>query len=105
MTDQTGNVYTIDTLAHSAATSSHVLQLHQVVLRSAAEPEVSGELAVLHSVIVSIVRDSAAGALRAAADWMDQHQDMDINGIAVANRYPTGSSEPTTEVRLFVDFP
>ena len=93
MSDQTGNVYPIDALALSAATDSDVLRLHQVLLQSNAEPEVPGEMTVRHWVGVSIVREEASDALRAAADWMDAHKDMAIDGIAFERHYKGAGKE------------
>lgn len=103
MSDQTGNVYPLDALAHSAATDPHVLELHKVVVDSHAEPEVPGELVVRHWVGIAIVRNEVSDALRAAADWMDEHQDMIIDGITVERHYSPGGKE-ANEVRFFVDF-
>lgn len=97
------NVYPIDALAHSAATNPSLLQLHQVVLQSNADPEVPGEMTARHWVGVSIVRDEASEALRAAADWMDHHKDMAVDGIALERHYQ-GDGKELNEIRIFVDF-
>lgn len=104
MPDQPGNVYPIDSLAHSAATDPHLLELHKVVVESDRNPEVPDELAVTHRVCVAIVRNEVSGALRAAADWMDQHPDMFIDGITVENHYRAADGKTASEVRFFVEF-
>lgn len=66
-------------------------------------PEVPGELVVGHWVGVVIVRDDVADALRAAADWMDQHQEMVVDGVTVERHNSSGHNE-TNEIRFFVRF-
>lgn len=103
MSNQTGNVHPINVVAHSAATDSSLLRLHQVVLQSTANPEVSGEMTARHWMGVSIVRDKASDALRAAADWMDRHEDMAVDGIALECHYQ-GDGKELSEIRIFIDF-
>jgi hypothetical protein len=102
MPDQPSNIRPIDPVAHSAARDPHLLDLHKVYM----EPELTDELegpSAHHRISIVVVRDEASDALRAAADWMDNHLHMLIEAMAVEYHHGQSGKE-VCEVRLVVDF-
>lgn len=104
MPDRPGDVHRIDPVSRSAARDPHLLDLHKVYVES--DDDVYRPLegpTVSHKLSVTVVRDEISDALRAVADWMEDHQEMFIDGIAVEHHYSKDGKE-VSEVRVFVDF-
>lgn len=97
------SIHRIDPVARSAASDPHLLDLHKIYVEQSEPPEGLEGPAVSHKVQVTIVRPEVSAALRAAADWMDEHLDMIIESITVERHYARDEGE-LNEIRFTVEF-
>lgn len=104
MPDGRDNIYPIDPIAHSAATDRFLLRMHEIVRAAGHGEEWPEKPIVSHKLGVVFERDEASDALRAAADWLDAHNDMFVEGIALERRISADGRQEKSEIRLCVEF-
>lgn len=104
MPDGQDNIYPIDPIAHSAATDKNLLDMHKLVRAAGHGEEWPEKPIVSHKLGVVFERDEASDALRAAADWLDAHERLFVEGIALERHISVDGRQEKTEIRVFLEF-